>query len=161
MSDSDLPLARALLDGLVKQDKRGRLRQQYLRADSPNEADARLALARLLRSDGELDRQLRESLAELFDPKPPTRQQRKLAFVFRRRGKRTDHFANAHIFVEVHDAVKSGSKVAAAIVDIAEKYLSRKNWSKGSICNTAASSICNTARILQARGRVGDRWSLK
>ena len=83
MSDLDLPLARALLDGLVKQDKRGRLRQQYLRADSPNEADARLALARLLRSDGELDRQLRKSLAELFDPKPPTRQQRKLAFVFR------------------------------------------------------------------------------
>jgi hypothetical protein len=76
----------------------------------------------LLRSSGPLDRQLREFLAELFDPKPPTRQQRKLQFAFRRRGKRTDHYANAHIFVEVHTAVKSGSTATAAIADIAERY---------------------------------------
>jgi hypothetical protein len=132
---TDLESARVLLDGLVETDERGRLRLRYFKEGSPDELNARRALATLLRSGEELDHRLRESLAELFDPAPPERQQRKLAFAFRRRGKKTDHYANTQIFVEVHAAIKSGSTVTAAIADIAEEYcrsaeLVKKIWSQ-------------------------------
>jgi hypothetical protein len=119
---TDLEFAKALLDGIVETDSRGRLRLRYLQEGSSGEGNAKVALSKLLRSDKELDRRLRESLAELFDRTPPARQQRKLTFAFRRPGKKTDPYANAHIFVEVAAAVKSGSTAAAAITDTAERY---------------------------------------
>ena len=76
---TDLEGARVLLDGLVETGERGRLRLRYFKEGSPDELNARRALATLLRSGEELDHRLRESLAELFDPAPPERQQRKLS----------------------------------------------------------------------------------
>ena len=119
---TDLEFAKALLDGIVETDRRGRLRLRYLEEGSSGELNARVALSKLLRSDKGLNRQLRDFLAELFDPNPPARQQRKLIFAFRRPGKKTDPYANVHVFVEVATAVKSGSTAAAAIADTAQQY---------------------------------------
>jgi hypothetical protein len=143
---TDSELAKELLDGLVETDKRGRLRLKYLKKGGPGELNARLALARLLRSDDGLDPRLRESLAELFDPTPPKWQQRKLEFAFRRRGKKTDPYANLQIFLEVVDAVKSGSVAAAAIADTAQKYrLSEELVNSGR--NTATSTSSTLHRV--------------
>jgi hypothetical protein len=119
---TDFEFAKALLDGIVEPDRRDRLRLRYLKEGSPDELHARRALSKLLRSDEGLDRRLRESLAELLDSTPPPWQQRKLLFAFRRRGRKTDPYANTQIFVEVATAVKSGSTVTAAITDTAQKY---------------------------------------
>ena len=119
---TDLEFAKALLDGIVETDRRGRLRLRYLEEGSSGELNARVALSKLLRSDKGLNRRLRDFLAELFDPNPPARQQRKLIFAFRRPGKKTDPYANVHVFVEVATAVKSGSTAAAAIADTAQQY---------------------------------------
>ncbi len=132
---TELERATALLDGLVETDTRGRLRLRYLQEGSPAELDGRRALASLLRSDDGLNPQLRKSLAELFEPEPRAEQQRKLAFAFRRRGKMTDPYANAHIFVEVFEAVSAGSKTTEAIAAVAEKYdisddLVKRLWRK-------------------------------
>jgi hypothetical protein len=61
------------------------------------ELEARTAIARLLRSEGPLDGQLRTSLAELFDPDPPAWQQRKIRIEGRRTGDLTDHVRNTQI----------------------------------------------------------------
>jgi hypothetical protein len=119
---TNLQRAAVLLDGFVETDRGGRLRLKYLKDGSPDELLARRALATLLRSREGLNYRLRESLAELFDPTPHALQQRKLTFAFRRRGKTTDHYANAQVFVEVYEAIRSGSKTAEAIADIAERF---------------------------------------
>jgi hypothetical protein len=122
MSNSDLQAARALLDGLIGQKPDGRIFRKYLDRGSPEELEARRELATLLRSPDNLDRQLRESLAGLFDPGPPEWQQRQLVFDFRCRGKPPDHVANTQIFVEVHDSVKSGATASAAILGAAQRF---------------------------------------
>jgi hypothetical protein len=135
MSTSKLELAKALLDGMIVDRPNDRIGIEYLKARTPEEQQARQALANLLRSPGELDPQLRESLASLFDPAPPPRQQRKLAFKFRRRGSYTDHFANAQIFIEVNDAIRKGAKTAHAIISVAGQHslseeLVKRIWSQ-------------------------------
>ena len=97
MSGSDLQLARMLLGGYCDQDRRGRLRSRYLKEGSQEEVDARRAIARLLRSNAPLDRQLRTGLAGLFDPGPPALDQRKITIVWRRRGRYIDHLSNTQI----------------------------------------------------------------
>jgi hypothetical protein len=111
-----------LLDGFVKQDKRGRLRQLYLRAGSRDEADASRALARLLRGNGELDRGLRDSLANLFDPDPPAWEQRKIKIVNRRRGKLGDHVAATQVLKHMTDGINGGLSVNAAVANAADEF---------------------------------------
>jgi hypothetical protein len=67
MSNSDLQLARTLLNGFVDE-VRQRPETRYLVKGCAEEVEARRAIARLLRSNYPLDRQLREHLADLFDP---------------------------------------------------------------------------------------------
>jgi hypothetical protein len=122
MSHSDLPSARALLDGFVKKDKRGRLRHEYLVAGSRDEADARRALAKLLRGGGALDRGLRDSLANLFDPNPPAWEQRRIDIVNRRRGKLAARVAAAQVLKHMADAIRGGSGVNDAIASAADKF---------------------------------------
>lgn len=76
MSNSDLQAARAFLEGHLEHDRHGRLRSRYFVSGSPEELAARRALAKVLRSCGPLDRELRISLAGLFDPDPPEWEQR-------------------------------------------------------------------------------------
>jgi hypothetical protein len=122
MSNADLPTARALLEGFLKKDKCGRLRQRYLRAGSQDEADARRALAKLLRSNGELDRGLRDSLANLFEPDPPAWEQRKINIVNRRRGKLADCVAATQVLKHMAGTLSGGSGVNDAIASAADKF---------------------------------------
>lgn len=122
MSESDLPLARALLDGYVDEDRRGRRRSKYFKRGSREELDARRAMARLLRSKNPLERQLRDSLAGLFDPDPPESEPRKIEIVFQGRGKHRDHVRNTQIAYHVWDHLNAGGNVAAAITSAVEKF---------------------------------------
>jgi hypothetical protein len=128
MSGSDLNLARALLDGVVEQDSGGRLRTKYLREGSPKELQARRALARLLGSDGPLDRWIRTNLAALFDPVPPGWEQRKIRIVNRQRGIR-DHVAATQIAWHVWEEVSSGKTVTDGIDSALRKFPSIKDES--------------------------------
>jgi len=122
MSNSDLLLARILLEGSVERDARGKLRTKYLKEGSREERDARRALASLLRSDVPLDGQLRTSLAHLLDPDPPAWQQRIICFAKRGPGKPRDHVANTQIYEHTRNALNSGTKITAAIAYTAEKF---------------------------------------
>jgi hypothetical protein len=130
MSDSDLQLATMLLGGFIKQD-----RTRYLEEGTSEELDARRALARLLRSNRPLDRQLRTSLADLLDPDPPAWEPRKIKFVSRRQGQHTDYAKNTQIALHVRDKVREGSKVKDAIKSAADAYAVsedavKKIWSR-------------------------------
>jgi len=122
MSDSDLQLARMLLGGYTDQNRRGRRRSRYLKEGSQQEVDARRAIARLLRSNGLLDRQLRTNLADLFEPSPPAWEQRKIRIVSRRRGRPIDHISNTQIAEHVWEQVRAGAKVTAAIESAADEF---------------------------------------
>src|ERR1700724_319080 len=96
----DLLAAYAYLGGFTKHDKRGVPRQRYWKQDSREEKDCRAAFARVLRSRGPLDHQLREMLAQLFDPDPGTETIwgiRKLTISFRANRRPRDHNANRHM----------------------------------------------------------------
>ena len=122
MSDSDLQLARMLLDGYVYEDHRRRRRSKYLKRGSRDELDARRAMARLLRSKNPLEHQLRDSLAGLFDPDPPESEQRKIEIAFQRRGKFRDHVGNTQIYDHVRNQLDAGGSVAAAITSAVEEF---------------------------------------
>ncbi len=122
MSDSDLRLARALLDGFVERNARGRLRTDYLKRASPEELNARRAMARLLRGDQPLDRQLRESLAGLFDPAPPEWEPREIKLESRRPGRFIDHAAATQVAEYVWTEVSKGERVEDAVADAADHY---------------------------------------
>jgi|SRR6516165_11859655 len=122
MPGSDLQLARMLLGGYTDQDRRGRRRSRYLKEGSQQEVDARRAIARLLRSNGLLDRQLRTNLADLFEPSPPAWEQRKIRIVSRRRGRPIDHISNTQIAEHVWEQVRAGAKVTAAIESAADEF---------------------------------------
>jgi hypothetical protein len=126
----DLSEARALLDGFVVKDLKGRLGSKHLKLGTNDEVSARQALARLLRGSGPLDRQLREQLADLLDPSSTA--DRTLVFAYRRRGKRADHVRTTQIAEHVFEARKT-STVEVAIADAAEKFdvsedLAKKVW---------------------------------
>ena len=122
MPGSDLQLARMLLGGYTHQNRRGRRRSRYLKEGSQQEVDARRAIARLLRSNGLLDRQLRTNLADLFEPSPPAWEQRKIRIVSRRRGRPIDHISNTQIAEHVWEQVRAGAKVTAAIESAADEF---------------------------------------
>ena len=135
MPGSDLQLAWMLLGGYVDVDHRGRCRSRYLKKGSQEEVDARRAIARLLRSNGPLDRQLRTNLANLFDPDPPESEQRKIKIVSQGRGRYRDHVGNTQIAYHVWGEVSAGRKVVAAINSAVEKFgvseeLVKQIWGK-------------------------------
>ena len=85
-----LILARVLLGGFLKEDKRGLPHKKYLIKNSTDEQEALATLASILRSRGPLDRDLRDMLAALFDPKAGTHPvvERKIVFAHRTKGRR-------------------------------------------------------------------------
>ena len=134
MPGSDLQLARKLLHGFAEKGHQGRLRTRYLERGDPLELQARTAIARLLRSEGPLDAQLRWHLANLFDP-AATWHQRKIEFVSRRQGKKTDHVRNSQIASHIWDEVKRGRTASAAMISASEKFaisedMVKKIWKK-------------------------------
>jgi hypothetical protein len=135
-SGSDPQLARELLGGYCDQDRRGRLRSRYLKEGSQEEVDARRAIARLLRSNDPLDRQLRTALAGLFDPDgPPALEQRKISIVWRRRGGHIDHRANTQIAEHIRAERIAGKAFDDAIESAVEKFsvseeLAKQIWGR-------------------------------
>jgi|SRR5579862_1526843 len=123
MNDPQFQLASMLLDGFIERDKQGRLRRKYLELGSGMEQEARRALARLLRTN-QLNMQLREELASLFDPDQdsPGWQQRGIKITNRRRGRSLDHIAATEILQHIADVVRSGLSKNKAFVSAAEKY---------------------------------------
>lgn len=120
MSNSDLQLAWTLLNGFVDE-VRQRPETQYLVKGCAEEVEARRTIARLLRSNYPLDRQLREHLADLFDPDLRW-EQRTIEFVFRRQGKPTDHIRNTRIASHVWGQIKRGVPATKAIKNAASKF---------------------------------------
>jgi Phage integrase family len=128
----DLTAAWALLAGYVVEIK-GARRLKYFKRGGSHEARARKALARLLRSDGRLDRQLRGQLADLFDPPPSA--QRRLVFEFRRRGKHHDAIRNTQIAEHIRAERVAGKTYEAAIGSAVEGFsvsedLAKKIWGR-------------------------------
>jgi len=122
MTDNDLQLARILLNGFVEVDRRGRPHSRYLEEGSADEAKARKAFTRILRSNNCLDRQLRTFLAELFDPDPVYGELRTIRIVFRKENRPPDRVANTHVAEQIYEDVKSGKTVTQAIVDASERF---------------------------------------
>jgi hypothetical protein len=122
MPGSDLQLAWMLLNGFVEEGRQGTLRTKYLEEGYPLELQARTAIARLLRSKAPLDAQLREHLADLFDPIPAAWRPRRIKFVFRRPGTATDQTRNTQIAQDVGAQVKRGVRVTKAITNAANRF---------------------------------------
>jgi hypothetical protein len=109
-----------LLDGFVAQDRSGRHRTKYFRKGSAQEQQARQALARLLRSNRPLAGDLRQLLANLFDPPPG--QQRRIRFAQPGRGKTTDHLANTEVVMHVQAELCARSSLTQAYESAANKF---------------------------------------
>jgi hypothetical protein len=119
----DILLAYGLLDGSLDFDRRGLPREQYLKEGSVEEKEAREAISRLLRSPSPLDRQVREMLAALFDPRPNTSPwgKRRIVFRFRSSGNRQSSVRNSHIVSVIWDAVRAGAGVNKAVDSAIDK----------------------------------------
>jgi hypothetical protein len=128
MEDEDDPqaliLARVLLGGFIKEDKRGLPHKKYLIKNSADEQEALATLASILRSRDPLDRDLRDMLAALFDPKPGTHPvvERKIVFAHRTKGRRKNRAANTAIAWHVWREHKKGHTVRAAIESAVVRY---------------------------------------
>jgi hypothetical protein len=128
MEDEDDPqaliLMKVLLGGFLKEDEQGRPHKEYLKKDSGSEQEAYATLASILRSRGPLDRDLRDMLAALFDPKPGTHPvvERKIVFAHRTKGRRKNHEANTAVAWHVWGEVKKGNTVTAAIESAVVRY---------------------------------------
>jgi hypothetical protein len=134
---TDETLIRVLLNGYVRHDEKGLRRQAYLESDGEDELAARAAMARHLRSDSPLTREQRDVLADLFDPDPGVafRNDRRIIFQYRRRGRRSQHLANTQISQHIWERLCSGWNVESAVQDATTKYeLSREDvfkiWSR-------------------------------
>jgi hypothetical protein len=94
--DDDVGLAYMLLDGIFGSDSRGRPKDSLLKAGDALEIEARQAITRLLRTQEPLDWQIRNTLADMFDPNGGS--QRHIKFEFRTRGNRRS-FVRDHLIV--------------------------------------------------------------
>jgi hypothetical protein len=132
---ADLRAAYELLDGIAIIDEKGLPRAGYLEPESEREAEARKALARLLRNGKPLDGLIRHLLAGLFDPSPfeyVTKSERSeikqsataaRQLIFKSpRGRRTENRLRFKLAIEVSELVSVHGKVEAAIVEIADRY---------------------------------------
>ena len=119
----DTSCAMAYLGGFHEKDKRGIPRQRFYSEASAEASFCRAALARVLRSERPLDRQLREMLATMFEPNPEIGSlwsERKLCV--RRRKKPKDHMANTHMAWFVWERVRAGTNVERAIDQAMDQF---------------------------------------
>jgi hypothetical protein len=126
----DETLARMLLCGFVGKDKKGLLRQWYFGdrglpeylSRSGDESEARAAIVRLLRSNRPLSRDLRHSLASLFDSKGIYDGiERKIVFI-KRSTNQPRHMRNTEIVEFVRKKLPEGGDIGAAITAAANHF---------------------------------------
>jgi hypothetical protein len=112
----DVSAASAYLGGFVKTGGRAIPQHRYYDENSTEAQFCRAALARVLRDDRPLDRQLRDMLATMFDPAPEAGSlwsERVLRAGFRKKPK--DHFANTHMAWFVWERRKAEATTESAI----------------------------------------------
>jgi hypothetical protein len=124
MDEDDIALSHVLLAGFVEEDELGLPHQRYL----TDEHEARMAIARLLRSQEPLPRRIRDALAGMFEPVPsdytdPGARVRVLKIQFRSAARRPDNLRNSVIMQYAYDAWKSGVNVETAIGEAAQKFV--------------------------------------
>jgi hypothetical protein len=109
--------ARRLLKGFAGKDRRGSTR--FFKAMSPEELQARRALAGLLRA-GRVDADILRSLADLFDPQPW--HNRTVRFASRRQGPKKDFARDNRILEFVRAQLKAGAKMSRAVTKAANEF---------------------------------------
>jgi hypothetical protein len=112
----DVLAAMAYLGGFTKTGGRGIPQKRYYAEKSTEAQFCRAALARVLRANRPLDRQLRDMLATMFDPSPEARSvwsERVLRAAFRKKPK--DDVANTHMAWFVWERRKAGATTESAI----------------------------------------------
>jgi hypothetical protein len=110
-----------LLCGRSARDGRGCLRVTYFRKGSPDELEARRALARMLKTSLPLDPGLRFVLADLFDP-DRNEIDRIIRFESRRRGRPSNAAAEKEIAEFVWSRRRAGVKSRPAVQEATEKF---------------------------------------
>jgi hypothetical protein len=116
--EQDSRQGQVYLGGYLTFDKRGIPRHRYYPERSDDSNYCRAALARVLRSDRPVDRQLRDMLADLFEPIEPLKSpwgSRKLTAGFRNPVKPRDATANTHMAWFVWKRVSGRVGVEGAI----------------------------------------------
>jgi hypothetical protein len=128
--EQDSRQGQVYLGGYLTFDKRGIPRHRYYPERSDDSNYCRAALARVLRSDRPVDRQLRDMLADLFEPIEPLKSpwgSRKLTAGFRNPVKPRDAHANTHMAWFVWQRVANGAGAESAILEAIEAFkVSRK-----------------------------------
>jgi hypothetical protein len=121
--ESDLRMSLALLQGELITNRSGVNEERYYQKGSSEEQAARRALAKLLRSNNPLDRQVRSALAALIDADISGYPGDNRVFIFQPRPKTKRHnLRNTQIFEFIQRKAKSKEKVGDAIEAAAKKF---------------------------------------
>ena len=115
-------LINALLRGFLENHES--YTEQYWEDKCPDENRGREALAELLRSERPLTRDLRDTLAVLFDPKENQYPggERRLLFKLRRVGNRKETILHSSVAQHIYDAAKCGGGVKAGIDSAIDEF---------------------------------------
>jgi hypothetical protein len=123
--EQDARAASVYLGGYLVYDKRGVPRKRYYPERSKDSDYCRQALARVLRSERPLDRQLRDMLADMFEPGERRESpwgSRKLKAGFRNPVKPRDANANTHMARFVWRRAAEGVGVEGAIQEAVDTF---------------------------------------
>jgi hypothetical protein len=116
----DQQLVIQLLFGRIVRNKHQVPRTVYLKEGSPEELEARRALARMLRTSLPLDLGVRFLLADMIDPDNEC--DRRIRFGHRRKGKPSNAIADKEIAEFIWSQVRSGVKTEAATVQAIKRF---------------------------------------
>jgi hypothetical protein len=117
----DQQLVIQLLCGHIVRNKHQVPHTVYLKDGSPEEQEARRALARILRTSLPLDLGLRFLIADLIDP-DRDEIDRRIRFGHRRKGKPSNALAEKEIAEFIWSQVRSGVKTEEAVFQAAERF---------------------------------------
>jgi hypothetical protein len=123
--EQDMRAASVYLGGYLAFDKRGVPRKRYNPEGSEASDYCRAALARVLRNNRPLDRQLRDMLADMFEPEERRESpwgSRKLKAGFRNPVKPRDGNANTHMAWFVWKRARGGVGVEGAIQEAMDTF---------------------------------------
>jgi hypothetical protein len=160
--EDDLGLAYTLLGGYEVTHHGNLPKTVYLDQHSDRETEARMAIVRLLRLPGPVDRQLREMLAALFHPRPDTYPGGERSIAFKHRKNSIGRLARARtevvneMFKLVH---KERMSVEDAWAEVAEKYKSRQRTRNGIPRGEAESMSAESVKKYWGRLKHLVEWS--
>lgn len=128
--EEDVQLARVYLAGFIQTDKRGLPKTARYKTGSREEIECREAMARVLRTDRPLNRQLCEMLADMFDASENPRSPwpgLELRIARRKSHRPRDNHRISAISYFVWERVKRGDGTEQAVAEAMQKFdLSRE-----------------------------------